>query len=266
MLVVLELQDQAANIRRVTVRHDIVVGRGSDCNLRLSAPQISRRHCFLRIGRESASIMDLDSRNGTFLDNVRVESGRSYSLTHGSMLALGPIRFRVEIRSETGTESDLPLLDDSISGLGGSPNRAASTNPAELKPNGPIGGTGDAALRFLIEHRGHSAEPQESTAGMDADAVFFPGSADFPSQSEHGGGGAARENSQLRSDSPEARGGAGRGSGAMADPAAEFASAAERLAGGNPPGESGGDWFSGISPSPLQQVDDDLRQFFRSLS
>jgi pSer/pThr/pTyr-binding forkhead associated (FHA) protein len=77
MKVVLELQEQLANVRRVTVRHDIVIGRGSDCNLRLSAPQMSRRHCFLRVGRDGVSVTDLDSSNGTYVDNKRIKPGAS---------------------------------------------------------------------------------------------------------------------------------------------------------------------------------------------
>ena len=95
MRIVLELQGQPANIRRVTVRHDIVIGRGSDCNLRLSAPQISRRHCFLRVSRDSASVTDLESSNGTFLGGTRLKSGTKYDLVDGDELALGPVLFLV---------------------------------------------------------------------------------------------------------------------------------------------------------------------------
>lgn len=93
MKVVLELQEQLANVRRVTVRHDIVIGRGSDCNLRLSAPQMSRRHCFLRVGRDGVSVTDLDSSNGTYVDNKRIKPGERVELKTGSILTLGPINF-----------------------------------------------------------------------------------------------------------------------------------------------------------------------------
>lgn len=101
MKVVLELQDQPASVRRVTVRHDIVIGRGADCNLRLSAPQISRRHCFLRVGRDGVSVTDLDSSNGTFVDGERLRSGVRRPLHHGSQLSLGSVRFVVHIRDES---------------------------------------------------------------------------------------------------------------------------------------------------------------------
>ncbi len=105
MKVVLELQDQPTNVRRVTVRHDIVIGRGADCNLRLSAPQISRRHCFLRVGRDGASVTDLDSSNGTYVDGKRIKSGIRVELVTGSLLTLGAVRFLVHVREDAAEET-----------------------------------------------------------------------------------------------------------------------------------------------------------------
>ena len=103
MKVVLELQEQLANVRRVTVRHDIVIGRGSDCNLRLSAPQMSRRHCFLRVGRDGVSVTDLDSSNGTYVDNKRIKPGERVELKTGSILTLGPVNFTVHLKEDSGS-------------------------------------------------------------------------------------------------------------------------------------------------------------------
>lgn len=129
MKVVLELQDQTANIRKITVRHDIVIGRGSDCNLRLSSPQVSRRHCFLRVGRDAASVTDLDSSNGTYLDGKRLQSGKRFDLTDGAMLSVGPIRFLVRVRPElvSGAILSEPQLNDSINTESPSGDRSGST-------------------------------------------------------------------------------------------------------------------------------------------
>lgn len=60
--------------------HDIAVplgtffiGRGADCQLALDDPMVSRRHAALRIYAGSAMIEDLGSRNGVFLNGVRIE-------------------------------------------------------------------------------------------------------------------------------------------------------------------------------------------------
>ena len=119
MKVVLELQDQMSNVRKITVRHDIVIGRGADCNLRLSAPQISRRHCFLRVGRDGVSVTDLDSSNGTWIDGRRIDSGSRCDVQDGNFLSLGPIRFLVHVRAEA-VSSDLlatGVLNEEIASL-----------------------------------------------------------------------------------------------------------------------------------------------------
>ena len=98
MKVVLELHQQSSNIRRVTVRHDIVIGRGSDCNLRISVQEVSRRHCFLRIdSNREVNITDLESSNGTWLNGQRTVPGKRYSVEDGMMLAIGPVQFMAHI-------------------------------------------------------------------------------------------------------------------------------------------------------------------------
>ena len=121
MKVVLELQGQSSNIQRITVRHDIVIGRGSDCNLRISTPQVSRRHCFLRISRDGVAITDLESSNGTWLDGERMVPRKRYFVDDGMKITVGPIRFvariteeipAAEILSQDGSEADsvIPLV------------------------------------------------------------------------------------------------------------------------------------------------------------
>lgn len=148
MKVVLELQDQPSNVRRITVRHDIVIGRGSDCNLRLSAPQISRRHCFLRVGREGVSVTDLDSSNGTYLDGKRLKPGKREEITNGASLSLGPIRFIVHVRDEA-VSADV---------LKPSPLKDAVDSPAK------------SPMSMGIERAAPSAEPDESTASLSGPA------------------------------------------------------------------------------------------------
>ena len=172
MKVVLELQDQLANVRRITVRHDIVIGRGSDCNLRLSSPQVSRRHCFLRVGRDGVSVTDLDSSNGTYLNGQRIPSGRRAEVADGARLALGPVQFLVSIRSEVVT-AELPhisSLDHSVSGtISREDRRGATSVPSSsdlssdvlLNPNAEP----TSRMKYSIEHAGEAAGEDDPTTG-----------------------------------------------------------------------------------------------------
>lgn len=172
MKVVLELQDQLANVRRITVRHDIVIGRGSDCNLRLSSPQVSRRHCFLRVGRDGVSITDLDSSNGTYLNGQRIPSGRRAEVADGARLALGPVQFLVSVRSEVVT-AELPhssALDHSVSGtISREDRRGATSVPSSsdlssdviLNPHAEP----TSRMNYSIEQGGEAAGEDDPTTG-----------------------------------------------------------------------------------------------------
>ncbi|MEZ6122193.1 MAG: FHA domain-containing protein [Planctomycetaceae bacterium] len=179
MKVVLELQDQPSNIRRVTVRHDIVIGRGADCNLRLSAPQVSRRHCFLRISKDGVSVTDLDSSNGTWLNGQKLSSGKRFTLSDGAVLAVGPIRFVARVESESpaaglmeinvadqSLEADVEALSDDLL-----PTLPQDEFEGTLAVSPGASGPSDA-MKFSLEHAGPSAEDDEATADYVSDEVL----------------------------------------------------------------------------------------------
>lgn len=149
MKVSLELQQQSSNIRRVTVRHDIVIGRGSDCNLRVSAPQVSRRHCFLRIDSNGVAITDLESCNGTWLNGQKTVPGKRYYVEDGMKVAVGPVCFVARI---TADETETTHSDESVA-------RASQQHNPALSPDLMRAGSMD----FAIEHAGDAAEEDELT-------------------------------------------------------------------------------------------------------
>ncbi len=64
----------------------MLIGRSTDCDIRLADPNVSRRHAELR--REGASywIVDLDSTNGVEVNGRRLKRAR---LEHGDRITLG---------------------------------------------------------------------------------------------------------------------------------------------------------------------------------
>jgi pSer/pThr/pTyr-binding forkhead associated (FHA) protein len=183
MKVVLELQDQPSNIRKVTIRHDIVIGRGAECNLRLSAPQVSRRHCFLRIGTDGAYVSDLDSSNGTYLAGKRLSSGKRYTLNDGAILAVGPVRFVASVQSEVAADEALKVhvADNRIETDAGLAvdDSADDVNFMATMPDTPAEHADDdhSAMNFAIEQGGTAAAEDEPTTdyvsgdGIDAPVV-----------------------------------------------------------------------------------------------
>lgn len=174
MKVVLELQDQPSNVRKVTVRHDIVIGRGSDCNLRLSAPQISRRHCFLRVGREGVSVTDLDSSNGTFVDGKRLKGGVRQELFHGSVLALGPVRFLMHIKEDAVSEDVLKPAGQKQTSMSATSQHSSESSTVIGDANSLLFGSLPPMARAMgisVEQAGTAAESDEVTADIEGNAA-----------------------------------------------------------------------------------------------
>jgi pSer/pThr/pTyr-binding forkhead associated (FHA) protein len=71
----------------------LLVGRHSDCDLRLDLPAISRRHCCLALAYDRVVVRDLGSRNGLRVNGLRVEECQ---LNPGDEVAIGPLIYRVE--------------------------------------------------------------------------------------------------------------------------------------------------------------------------
>src|SRR5450755_2860499 len=71
-----------------------VIGRAAECTLRAGSEAISRRHCAI-VRTDGAWIArDLGSRNGTYLNDQKIETPKALSV--GDELRVGPLKFRVE--------------------------------------------------------------------------------------------------------------------------------------------------------------------------
>lgn len=64
-----------------------VIGRGTDVDLRLEDPGVSRRHCRVRLRDGYPFVQDLGSTNGTFVDGKRITE--SVEVDDGAVITLG---------------------------------------------------------------------------------------------------------------------------------------------------------------------------------
>lgn len=53
---------------------ELLVGRGSDCQLELEHDLVSRHHCKLRLAGDGFVVEDMQSTTGTFVNRVRVQA------------------------------------------------------------------------------------------------------------------------------------------------------------------------------------------------
>jgi pSer/pThr/pTyr-binding forkhead associated (FHA) protein len=70
-------------------------GRGTECHIQPNSDWVSRQHCVLRVGRDSVSIRDLGSRNGTLVNGERLLGERL--LAHEDQIQVGPLVFEVRL-------------------------------------------------------------------------------------------------------------------------------------------------------------------------
>jgi pSer/pThr/pTyr-binding forkhead associated (FHA) protein len=75
----------------------ITIGRDPSCELALSSPDVSRRHCRLQLVAGEVFVTDLRSTNGTYVDGKRIDD--STLLPDGSILEIGQQVLKHERRS-----------------------------------------------------------------------------------------------------------------------------------------------------------------------
>ena len=70
----------------------VVIGRAPECDISVTAEEISRRHALVKPAGDGLSVEDLGSSNGTYINNRRVQQG---FLNAGDELRLDAVRFIV---------------------------------------------------------------------------------------------------------------------------------------------------------------------------
>jgi pSer/pThr/pTyr-binding forkhead associated (FHA) protein len=71
-----------------------VLGRGLDCDLRIPIESCSRKQCQLAVRGGQLRVKDLESSNGTYVNNARITEA---VLNAGDKLTIGPITMMVQI-------------------------------------------------------------------------------------------------------------------------------------------------------------------------
>ena len=80
------------------------VGRSPDCRVQITDPTVSRRHAMIIIDDNGISIRDLDSRNGTYVDDQRI--GRSpVMVKHDVQITFGGVVAGLASRKLSSTAS-----------------------------------------------------------------------------------------------------------------------------------------------------------------
>lgn len=102
---------------------DFTLGRGEANSVTVPDRAVSRRHCVIRREGEGFKLIDLQSRNGCFVNNV---PAREHDLKHSDHITIGDSRFIFLLSDEAGERTLGSVeLDDS---------RVLSSHTVQLRP------------------------------------------------------------------------------------------------------------------------------------
>src|SRR5258708_4422980 len=101
--------------RLILPDREVIVGRDEDCHMRIASSLISRKHCALKGAASGVWVRDLESQNGTYVNDVAINE--PYLMKPGDVLRVGAALFQVprpRLSQSKGSIHD-SLSDDDIS-------------------------------------------------------------------------------------------------------------------------------------------------------
>ena len=99
--------------RVISLDAKTTIGRASECQLALSDPGVSRRHAMITARGGALTIVDLDSKNGTYVEGERVVAAQL--LEPNQVIQIGPnVRVRFATMSDAEEKLARDLYDSSM--------------------------------------------------------------------------------------------------------------------------------------------------------
>lgn len=91
----------------------VTIGRAKDCDFWIPLLSVSRHHCELTANETTLHIHDLGSRNGTYVNGMKVVNA---NLHGGDFIRIGPILFGVQVNGQPTNmvPPDFVMLDEAM--------------------------------------------------------------------------------------------------------------------------------------------------------
>jgi pSer/pThr/pTyr-binding forkhead associated (FHA) protein len=85
-----------------------IIGRGEGSHLKAQSDAVSRQHCVIETTEKEVTVRDLQSRNGTLVNDERI-SGPT-TLLSGDILRVGPLEFELIVEVEALVNGKRPVV------------------------------------------------------------------------------------------------------------------------------------------------------------
>lgn len=99
--------------RLILPPREVVIGRDEDCHMRIASSLVSRKHCTLKATPTGIWVRDLESQNGTYVNDVAINE--PYLMKPGDVLRIGAALFQVPRARPASARQEEGLSDDEIS-------------------------------------------------------------------------------------------------------------------------------------------------------
>lgn len=110
--------------REVALRKAVgVIGRQTDCNIRIPSASVSRHHCEISVDEGGVSLRDLGSSNGTYVNRQRIEQTK---VKAGDLISLGGFVFVVRVDGKPTAVNAEDAIEDGLVETGGGAAAAES--------------------------------------------------------------------------------------------------------------------------------------------
>ncbi|TXJ02378.1 MAG: FHA domain-containing protein [Acinetobacter sp.] len=126
--------------QEIIIECDMLVGRHDDADILLQSAQVSRRHAVLICKNEQIVVQDLESTNGTFLNDERIS--QEAELQDQDVLQFAGVKFTVlaPVRSQTDLDG-MPSIAERAAATAinanGMPQQVDIPKPAPIPANAP---------------------------------------------------------------------------------------------------------------------------------
>lgn len=113
----------------------VMLGRAAGADLQIDDDSVSRRHAFLRVERDAVWVEDQSSRNGTWVNGVRITEPTR--LAHGDKIGMGTCEFQLcaaaALDGSRVTQPVIPLVPP----FNDVDNKSVAPEPVDSVPGGP---------------------------------------------------------------------------------------------------------------------------------
>jgi pSer/pThr/pTyr-binding forkhead associated (FHA) protein len=138
----------------IPLRTRAIIGRQTDCQIRIPSASISRHHCELTLADSKILLRDMGSSNGTYVNRQKIQQAQ---VAAGDLIGIGDMVFVVRIDGNPAQIDSEDALDEGSAPAPVAPPKAAAKAP----PAKQAGASGKPSLL--------DADPSDDSSVADFD-------------------------------------------------------------------------------------------------